>query len=93
MITAFCSICCKDEVAALLREQELYWRVEGVASEQEMVARLTTINPPAPPITLTNDDDDRTNFSVAALLVEQVYVCIIIPHVHIAYELKCIGIL
>ena len=68
MITAFCSICCKDEVAALLREQELYWRVEGVASEQEMVAKLTTINPPAPPITLTNDDDDRTNVSVGCFV-------------------------
>ena len=29
----------------------------GVASEQELVDRLTTLSPPPPPITLTNEYD------------------------------------
>ena len=44
-----------DEVAAFLRDQEFYWSVKGVASEQELVDELTTINPPAPPISLDDD--------------------------------------
>ncbi|CAI8057993.1 ATP-binding cassette sub-family A member 3 [Geodia barretti] len=44
-----------NEVAAFLRDQEFYWSVKGVASEQELVDELTTINPPAPPISLDDD--------------------------------------
>ena len=39
-----------DEVASFLKDQEFYWSVKGVASEQELVDELISINPPAPPI-------------------------------------------
>jgi ATP-binding cassette subfamily A (ABC1) protein 3 len=43
------------EVADYLQGQESYWSVIGVASEQELVDQLTTLSPPPPPITLTNE--------------------------------------
>ena len=56
-----------DELAAILRDQESYWTVVGVATEQELVDRLTTINPPPPPITLT-DEDGGGNYSVGCFV-------------------------
>ena len=44
-----------DEIASYLRDQESYWTVVGVASEDELVHQLTIHSPPHPPITLTNE--------------------------------------
>ena len=43
------------EVADYLRNQEFYWSVIGVSTEQEMVDRLTSLSPPLPPIELTDE--------------------------------------
>lgn len=42
-------------MADLLRNQESSWSVIGVATEQEMVDRLTLLSPPLPPIKLTSE--------------------------------------
>ena len=44
-----------EEIATYLTDQESYWNVVGVASEDELVYQLTTHSPPHPPITLTNE--------------------------------------
>lgn len=66
-ITSFSVLCLVlDEVAAFLRDQEFYWNVKGVASGQELVNELTTINPPGPPIRLNNDGGN--NISVGCFV-------------------------
>ena len=83
--TYLCLPSLPGEIADLLRRQESYWSVVGVATEQELVDRLTSLSPPLPPITLSNEyeglnvSQDVGCFIGGAGIYMYMYTCIITP--------------